>query len=56
MAAAGKIQYFCNQVEVAGKIKHAVTTWVCTSYGINISFFLEKKSGDEAEVVHSLHK
>ena len=47
-----KFKYLCNQVEVSSKIKHVVTTY--TSYGIKISTFssfLEKKSGDEAEVV-----
>ena len=43
MAAARKCQI--NQVEVASKIKHAVTTLVYTSYGIKISTFFEKNGG-----------
>ena len=53
MAAAIKFKYLCNQTEVTSKIRHAVTTYVCTSYGSKIIFFFLKKSGEgnEAEVV-----
>ena len=37
-----KLKYLCNQLEVASKIKHAVTTLVYTFYGVKISKFLKK--------------
>ena len=45
VALQEKFTYLRNQVEVASKIKHAVTAPVYDSNGIKISIFLKKVGG-----------
>ena len=44
MAAARKLKYLCNQLEVA-------SNYIYKSHGIKTNFFLKRKLGDETEVV-----